>query len=93
MCFIKGKRKTHNDRILYFILAFLIANATLEARLAPDNERFQMGLIKCRKTISANLHADIFDMTGSSGLAVREFLNGLQNSRERTAGRKRKRIF
>ena len=63
------------------------------ARLAPDNERFQMGLIKCRKTISANLHADIFDMTGSSGLRVREFLNGLQSNRERTVGRKRKRIF
>ena len=60
------------------------------ARLAPDNETAQMGVIKCRKTITGNLQQDIFDMTGSRGAGLAEFISGVQNTGEKNIGRKRK---
>ena len=54
------------------------------ARLAQDNETAQMGVVKCKKTITGNLQQDVFDMTGSRGEGLAEFITG-----EKIIGKKR----
>ncbi|XP_023321609.1 tetratricopeptide repeat protein 25 isoform X2 [Eurytemora carolleeae] len=47
--------------------------------LAPDNEEFQLGVIKARKTISNSLPANIFKFDGLQGFLTKNKLRSVNN--------------
>ena len=52
-------------------------------RLAPDNEGFNLGIIKCKKTIMGTLSEEAFDFTGPVGEILKKHMNTMESSEYR----------
>ena len=51
-------------------------------RLVPDSEEFNLGIIKCKKTITGTLAPDAFDFSGQIGESLKQFIGGIKNTEE-----------
>ena len=49
-------------------------------RLAPDNEGFNLGIIKCKKTIMGTLSEEAFDFTGPVGELLKQHMDEMVSS-------------
>ena len=49
-------------------------------RLAPDNEGFNLGIIKCKKTITGTLSEEAFDFTGPVGDLLKQHMDEMETS-------------
>ena len=49
-------------------------------RLAPDNEGFNLGIIKCKKTIMGTLSEEAFDFSGPVGELLKQHMDEMETS-------------
>ena len=49
-------------------------------RLAPDNEGFKLGIIKCKKTIMGTLSEEAFDFSGPVGEKLKHYMDSMKTS-------------
>ena len=52
-------------------------------RLAPDNDGFNLGIIKCKKTIMGTLSDEAFDFTGPVGELLKNHMDKMESSEYR----------
>ena len=52
-------------------------------RLAPDNVGFNLGIIKCKKTIMGTLSEEAFDFSGPVGEKLKHYMDSLKTSEYR----------